>query len=270
MSVQVDSAGSRAIQQELANLRSEVTRLQVELASERSARLRAEKVAAAKDEFIAVVSHELRAPLGAILGWAHMLHRPANHEEYQRGLEVIEQSVQSQSRLIDDLLDMNRMASGRIRLEIELLDLAGLVDAAVESVRPDAEARDIELRLALAAPGSMVRGDPTRLRQVLWNLLSNAVKFTPAGGAVDVVLRQSGDDAVLTVTDTGCGIPAEFLPHVFERFRQAPSTSQGYGGLGLGLAIARHLMDLHGGRIEAHSEGEGRGATFTVRLPLAR
>jgi signal transduction histidine kinase len=239
-----------------------------DLASAREALARAEGASAAKDELLAVVAHELRAPLGAILGWAHMLRRGGNDAEIAHGLEVIEQSAQVQSKLIEDLLDMTRMASGRVRLETAPVQLPGLIASVVEAMRPAADAKRIELRTMLATDVPPVRGDSTRLRQVVANLLTNAVKFTPDGGHVDIALRQSGGFAVIRVADTGVGIAQEFLPHVFERFRQDPDASRGQGGLGLGLAIVRHLVELHGGEIEARSEGLGQGAVFTVRLPI--
>jgi signal transduction histidine kinase len=257
MTVQAQSEDAR-----VEALRAQLLRLQTDLADERR---RGEQ----KDEFLAVVAHELRAPLGAILGWAHMLRRRGGEEELDRGLDVIEQSVSVQAKLIEDLLVMSRMTANRIRLDTELLDLHAVLDAAVESVRPLAGEKNIRLRKTVELPGPPVRGDATRLQQVLVNLLTNAVKFTPIGGDVDVALHPSRGWAVLTVTDTGVGIAPEFLPHVFDHFKQDPSAARLHGGLGLGLAIARHLVELHGGEIEAASEGESRGATFTVRLPLA-
>jgi signal transduction histidine kinase len=245
-----------------------VRQLQADLAVERAACEEAKRQAALKDEFLAVVAHELRAPLGAILGWAHMLRRRCGPEDAERGLDVIEQSVQVQAKLIDDLLVASRMAANKVRLDIETVDLRTVADAAVQTVRPAAAEKGLALTLTVEGSACPVRGDPTRLQQVLCNLLTNAVKFTPPGGKVDVALASSRGWAVLTVADTGMGIAPDFLPHVFDRFRQGPSAAHGHGGLGLGLAIARHLVQLHGGEIAADSEGEGRGATFTVRLPL--
>jgi signal transduction histidine kinase len=222
-----------------------------------------------KDEFLAVVAHELRAPLGAILGWAHMLRRRGGQEELEKGLDVIEQSVQVQAKLIEDLLMMSRMASNHVRLEMEPVDLRAVVSAAVETTRPALADKEIRLATSVGQAVGPVRGDAMRLQQVLCNLVTNAIKFTPAGGAIEIALSASRGQAVLQVSDTGEGIAPELLPHVFDRFRQDPSAARGHGGLGLGLAIARHLVELHGGEIEARSEGEGRGATFTVRLPLA-
>lgn len=250
-----------------SGLAAQLARLQAELAAERAARLKAEQDSRQKDEALSVVAHELRAPLGAILGWAHMLRRHGGQDELDRGLEVIEESVHLQSRLIDDLVVASRMGSGDIRLHTELVDLARVVDTAVDSVRPAVVDKGILLSKILQPVGP-VRGDRTRLQQVLCNLLTNAVKFTPAGGEVEIALRPANGRAVVTVRDSGLGIAPEFLPQVFDRFKQAPA-ARGYGGLGLGLTIARHLVQLHGGDIAAHSEGEGRGATFIVRLPVA-
>jgi signal transduction histidine kinase len=222
-----------------------------------------------QDEFLAVVAHELRAPLGAILGWAHMLRRNADEEDMQKGLEVIEQSVHVQAKLIDDLLMMSRMASNKIVLDMQPLSLAELVETAVEAVRPAAQDKGIRLVNSLNAQPLAVNGDATRLLQVLGNLLTNAVKFTPPCGEVEVSLKQSRGWAVITVADNGKGIAPDLLPHVFDRFRQDPSAARVHGGLGLGLAIARHLVELHAGEIDAQSAGEGKGAAFTVRLPLA-
>jgi signal transduction histidine kinase len=246
-----------------------VHRLQAELAAEREARAKAEHALSLKDEFLAVVSHALRSPLGAILGWAHMLRRRSSEEEFEKGLDVIEQSVHAQARLIEDLLDMSRMASNKIRLNLELLEPRAFIDAAVEAVRPAAVEKQLRLRKVPDASAGRVRGDAARLQQVVANLLANAVKFTPEKGSIEVSLRASGGCAVIGVTDTGAGIAPELLPQVFDRFQQQSSASRGHGGLGLGLAIARHLVELHGGDISAQSEGEGQGATFTVRLPLA-
>ncbi len=256
-------------EQQLAEALRQLAEAHGALEAERSARLRAERANALKDEFLALVSHELRSPLGAILGWAHMLRRRGSEEEFERGLEVIEQCVQSQARLIEDLLDVSRMTSGQVRLQLQAVEPRIFVEAAVEAVRPSAQAKLIGLRKVLDCAMGTVWGDPARLQQVMVNLLSNAVKFTPENGTVEVALRRSGDCAEISVSDSGIGIPASFLPLVFERFRQADgSQAVRQGGLGLGLGIARHLVELHGGQIRADSPGEGRGAVFTVRLPL--
>lgn len=242
-----------------------------QLERERAARAEAERLSAQKDEFLAIVAHELRSPLGAILGWAHMLRRHGAGEEFNRGLDVIEQSVQVQTKLIEDLIDLTRIASGQLRLEIRPVEARAFIDAAVEAVRPTAEAKRISIRKVLDLAVPPVAGDPTRLQQVMVNLLSNAMKFTPEEGSVEVVLRRAGDRAEICVADTGIGIAPDFLPHVFDRFRQGQSAdSKRQGGLGLGLAIVRQLAQLHGGEASAASPGEGRGATFTLRLPLTQ
>lgn len=222
----------------------------------------------ARDEFLAMVAHELRAPLCAILGWADMLRNAASAEAFESGLTVIEQSAQLQAKLIEDLLLMARMASKGIPLQLQLLDPRDVIDAAIDALRPVADAKGMRLRKAFDPQAGLVRGDPARLQQVIGNLLANAVKFTPPGGMVQVSLVRSRGWAVITVTDDGVGIAPEFLSQVFDRFKQDPSTAHWHSGLGLGLAIARQLVDLHGGEIEAQSDGEGRGASFVVRLPL--
>ena len=223
-----------------------------------------------KDEFLAVVSHELRTPLAAMLTWASLLRggklEPA---AAARGVEVIERSARAQAQLIDDLLDMSRIMTGKMRLDMRPLEVQAVVRGALDSVAPAAEVKSITLAAALDGAPLRVLGDPDRLQQVMWNLLSNAIKFTPKGGRVDVRVRVANGDAEISVGDTGAGISPEFLPHVFDRFRQADSTStRSHGGLGLGLAIVRHLVDLHGGTVHAESAGTGRGATFVVSLPL--
>jgi NO-binding membrane sensor protein with MHYT domain/CheY-like chemotaxis protein/two-component sensor histidine kinase len=239
------------------------------LERERSARQEAERLSALKDEFLATLSHELRTPLNAILGWVQLLHHKKDEAALAKGLETIERNARLQAQLIDDLLDMSRIVSGHVRLEMELLDPATIVEAAVEAARPAAFAKQVEIRTAFARD-ARVRADAGRLQQVAWNLLTNAVKFTPAGGHVDVSVSVEDGQAVIRVQDTGAGIAADFLPHVFERFRQADaSTTRRHGGLGLGLAIVQQLVHLHAGEVIASSDGPGRGATFTVRLPLA-
>ncbi|WP_437517842.1 ATP-binding protein [Sorangium sp. So ce1099] len=244
------------------------------LASERRARSQAEEANRLKDEFLATVSHELRTPLNAILGWSHLLQAKSAAaeaaEQHARGLAVIERNARSQARLIEDILDVSRIISGKVRLERQLVDLDAVIGAAVDSLRPAADAKGVALELAVARRGARVLGDATRLQQVCWNLVSNAIKFTPAGGVVGVSIAQRGADLHVEVSDTGQGIRPEFLPFVFDRFSQADSsTTRRHGGLGLGLAIVRHLVELHGGSVSARSEGEGRGATFDVALPVA-
>jgi signal transduction histidine kinase/ActR/RegA family two-component response regulator len=240
------------------------------LESERSARAEAERANRVKDEFLATLSHELRTPLNAILGWAQVLRRrmKGDGSEIGSGLEVIERNARLQAQLIEDLLDMSRITSGKIRLDLRPVDPAMVVDAAIESIRPAAASRGVRIE-SIIDPTGPVLGDSGRLQQVLWNLLSNAVKFTPRGGQVTVSIHRSGSQVELSVADTGLGIRPEFLPHVFERFRQADgSTTRKHGGLGLGLAIVKHLVELHEGSIHATSPGEGQGATFAVSLPL--
>jgi signal transduction histidine kinase/ActR/RegA family two-component response regulator len=240
------------------------------LESERAARAQAENANRIKDEFVATVSHELRTPLNAILGWAQVLRAAGdNYAEVAEGLEIIERNARLQAQLIEDLLDMSRIISGKIRLDLQAVDPVSAIEAAIESVRPTAEARGIRIQTMLN-PSTVVMGDPARLQQVLWNLLSTAVKFTAKGGHVAVTLREVESRVEISVADTGDGIAPEFLPYVFERFRQADgSTTRRHGGLGLGLAIVKQLVELHGGGVAAQSGGLGRGATFTVTLPLA-
>jgi PAS domain S-box-containing protein len=240
------------------------------LESERAARTEAERASSLKDEFLATLSHELRTPLSAILGWAHILRLKvdAGDAAVQKGIDVIERNTRVQTQLIEDLLDMSRITSGKLKLHPEPLALITFVQAAVEAVGP--AAREASIRIALEARGdeAMVMGDAARLQQVVWNLLSNAIKFSSAGSEVRVTLESDGAWARVSVADQGAGIAPEFLPHVFDRFRQADgSTTRRHGGLGLGLSIVRHLAELHGGTVTAHSGGPGRGATFVVSLP---
>ena len=251
---------------------SEVTAAEREglLALERAARDQAEQLSALKDEFLATLSHELRTPLNAILGWAGMLQRGVPDEAtLRRGLETIERNARAQGQLIDDLLDMSRIVAGTLRLDVQRVEPGRVVEAALGTVHPAAVAKQIDVRVDLAREIGELHGDPGRLQQVLWNLLSNAVKFTPNGGTVGVVLERDGKEAVIRVSDSGIGIAPEFLPHVFDRFRQQDaSITRRHGGLGLGLSIARQLVELHGGTIVADSAGENAGTVFTLRLPL--
>lgn len=256
-----------ALESELRGCRARIEELAAELATERSTRQRCERETQLKDEFLANVAHELRAPLGAILGWAHLLDGDRSDEAFRAGLQAIEQSVQAQAKLIDDLLAISRNAAAEIPMRMQLLDPGGFVHAAVVALTPAAAAKHLRIREVLDSTPARVRGDEARLQQVLTNLLTNALKFTPPHGWIEVALRRSSGWAVITVADNGAGITPDFLPQVFERFRQGPGAAP--GGVGLGLAIARQLVELHGGEIEAQSGGEGCGATFTVRLPLA-
>ena len=224
----------------------------------------------AKDEFLATLSHELRTPLNAILGWTQILRAKRLDEvTTARAFEAIERNAKAQAELIEDMLDVSRIITGRLRLDMQPVRLSSAVEAALDSVRPTAEAKGVRIECDLAPDGSPISGDPHRLQQIVWNLLSNAVKFTPSAGLVRLKLEYTEGEAKLTVSDTGKGISPQFLPYVFDRFRQAETmSSRTASGLGLGLSIARHLVELHGGIIEASSEGEGRGATFTVTFPL--
>jgi PAS domain S-box-containing protein len=247
-------------------------RVRALLQSERAAREQAEKAGRTKDEFLATLSHELRTPLNAILGWAHLLRRspPGGQVDASKGLEVIERNARAQKRIIEDLLDMSAILNGRLQLDVRPVDLAAALRGAVEAVRPAAEARGVSLDAALDPTGAPVSGDADRLQQVFWNLLSNGVKFTPRGGRVEVVLARAGSHAEVRVVDTGSGIAPDFLPHMFDRFRQADATTtRQHGGLGLGLAIAKRLVELHGGTIRVESPGPGLGTTALVALPLA-
>ena len=240
------------------------------LRSEQAARRRAEAAGRLKDEFLATVSHELRTPLTAIIGWAHLLRTGKMDEAAAaRALEAIERNARSQALMVEDLLDVSRIITGKLRLDVRPVALAPVVKAAVEAMRPGADAKGVLVQVVLDGEAGPVWADADRLQQIIWNLLSNAIKFTPAGGRVDVRLGRAGSHAEISVSDTGKGISPESLPFVFDRFWQADMTStRAHGGLGLGLGIARHLVELHGGAIEAASEGEGRGSTFTVKLPL--
>jgi signal transduction histidine kinase/ActR/RegA family two-component response regulator len=235
------------------------------------ARMDAEVANRAKDEFLAVVSHELRTPLSPVLVWAQMLRRGEVDEGRKaKALEVIERNVRSQAQLIEDLLDVSRITTGKLRLDVRPTEIAPVVEGAVESLRPTAEMKGIRLQLVVDPRAIVVAGDPERLKQILWNLLSNAIKFTPKGGRVQIVAHRVNSHVEISVSDTGRGIEPEFLPYVFDRFRQADSTStRTHGGLGLGLSIVRHLVELHGGRVRVESAGENQGATFTVELPIA-
>ena len=241
------------------------------LRSEQEARRNAEANSRLKDEFLATVSHELRTPLTAILGWAQLLRRGVPDQQVAaHALEVIERNGQAQLHLVEDLLDVSRIISGKLLLDVRPVDLAAVVRATLEAARPAAESKGIELRPALDAEAGAVAGDADRLQQIVWNLVNNAVKFTPPGGRVEVRLSRAAPGVEIAVSDTGIGIEPKFLPHVFDRFRQADSaTTRTYGGLGLGLAIVRQLVELHGGEVSVQSAGAARGATFTVRLPPA-
>jgi signal transduction histidine kinase/DNA-binding response OmpR family regulator len=241
------------------------------LVREQAARAEAERANRTKDEFLATLSHELRTPLTAILGWTHLIRGGKLDEAMMtRALETIERNARAQSQLIDDLLDVSRIITGKLMLDFRPVELASLIEATIDTVRPMAEAKSIGVRPSLRTSHCVVSGDPARLQQVVWNLFSNAVKFTPEGGHVQVGLTCDERHVELEVSDTGQGISQDFLPYIFDRFRQADgTTTRKHGGLGLGLAIVRHLVELHGGTIRAHSDGNGKGATFTLSLPLS-
>ena len=252
-------------------LKASDARIRIVADAERAARAEAERLGHLKDEFLATLSHELRTPLNAILGWADLLRRlPPNSPDYARGLETIERNARVQSQIIADLLDMSRIISGKVQLDVRPVLLGEIIHAAIDVVRPSLEAKSLRLRTLLDPNCSSIRGDPGRLQQVVWNLLTNAVKFTPAHGRIDVVVERMDSQVEVRVEDSGIGIRSEFLPLVFDRFRQADSsTTRRHGGLGLGLSIVKYLVELHGGSVRAQSLGEGSGATFIVTLPVA-
>lgn len=254
-------------EQELARLAEE--RQQV-LESERVARSEAERLSQVKDEFLATLSHELRTPLNAIQGWATLLQQPKlSAEDQRRGAETIERNVRVQVQIVDDLLDMSRIISGKLHLEVQPINLHEVINNAIEAVRQSAAAKRIRLHAMLDSSIGLVRGDANRLQQILWNLLSNAVKFTPADGKVQVILERVNSHVEIVVEDSGIGIRPDFLPYVFDRFRQAdPSTTRHYGGLGLGLSIVKSLVELHGGSVRVKSAGPNLGSTFIVALPI--
>jgi PAS domain S-box-containing protein len=239
------------------------------LASERDALEKAEREARMKDEFLAILSHELRTPLNAIFGWANILRTSDNPVEIAEGLEVIERNARAQTKIIEDLLDMSRIISGKVRLDVQRVELLSVINSAIESAKPMAAAKQIRLTSVLDPLAGPVSGDPARLQQILWNLLTNALKFTPKGGRVHVVLERVNSHLEISVHDTGSGIAPDFLPYVFDRFRQADaSTTREQRGLGLGLAIVKNLAELHGGSVRAKSQGPNKGSTFTIALPM--
>lgn len=258
----------RAEAMELANQQREEM-----LDAERNARMAAQRTTRLKDEFLATLSHELRTPLSAILGWTQVLLKDApsrSADAQRRAIEVIDRNARAQVKLIDDLLDLSRITTGKLRLDLHQVSFASIVEAALDTAMPAATAKDIRLKAILGATQDVVSADSARLQQVVWNLLTNAIKFTPKGGQIQVLLQRVNSHLELSVSDTGIGIAANYLPHVFERFSQwDSSTTRSVGGLGLGLAISKQLVELHGGIIKAASKGEGLGATFSVELPLS-
>jgi PAS domain S-box-containing protein len=261
---------SRCFSRDVTAIREAEARERQLLATERAARAEAERVSRMKDEFLATLSHELRTPLNAIFGWAQIIKdSPADVATVSEGIAVIDRNVRMQTQLIADLLDMSRIIAGKVRLDVQPIDLIPVLQAAAEAVRPAANAKGITIRQVLDSLAGPISGDPARLQQVVWNLLTNAVKFAPQGGKIDLLLERVNSHLEITVSDNGHGISPEFLPHVFERFRQADSSAaRKHGGLGLGLSIVKQLVELHGGTVSAKSAGEGRGASFTVALPV--
>ncbi|MDE2366240.1 MAG: hybrid sensor histidine kinase/response regulator [Betaproteobacteria bacterium] len=241
------------------------------LENERIARTEAERASHLKDEFLATLSHELRTPLNAILGWAQLiLSGNMKQEDIHKGLETIERNARAQNKLIEDLLEMSSIISGKVRLDMQRLDATSLIEAAVESVKPTAQAKGIVLTKTIDPQAGWISGDSNRLQQIFWNLLSNSIKFTPKGGRIDIIVEQWGSFLEIRINDSGLGISPEFMPFVFDRFRQGDaSLTRQYGGLGLGLAIVKQLVELHGGEVRAESAGTGKGSSFIVNLPLS-
>jgi PAS domain S-box-containing protein len=270
-----DITPRRRAERQLKEREAELSKLVTErdelLASERAARSDAERLSHLKDEFLATLSHELRTPLQAIQGWATLLRgRKSAEEDYHRGLEAIERNARVQTQIISDLLDMSRIISGKVHLEVQPLLLHEVLNNAIEAVRQSALAKDIRIQAILDSKLGLVRGDSDRLQQVFWNLLSNAIKFTAKGGRVQVVLERVNSHVEISVEDNGIGIRPDFLPYVFDRFRQADAAiTRRYGGLGLGLSIVKHLVELHGGVVRVKSPGENQGSTFIVSLPIS-
>ncbi len=259
---------ARSLEAEIAERKRAEERLRSALLSEQAARAEAESATRLKDEFLATVSHELRTPLSAILGWSAILRTSKfDQTAVDRALETIERNARAQAQIIEDLLDVSRIVTGQLHLDLQPVDPRVVIETAIDSVRPAAEAKSIHINSLLDYAGPLMC-DPTRLQQVMWNLLANAVKFTPAGGTVTVSLRRVASQILISMSDTGQGVSAEFLPFIFDRFRQFDgSTTRRHGGLGLGLAIVRHFVELHGGTVRADSPGVGQGTTFTVEFP---
>jgi signal transduction histidine kinase/ActR/RegA family two-component response regulator len=255
------------------NETAQTARAEAEYAAAQNERLyrQAEESSRLKEEFLATISHELRTPLSAILGWTRMLRMgQLSPENSAKALDTIERNARAQSQLVDDLLDVSRIITGKLRMDVRPSDPNSFIDAAVEAVKPAADAKGVRVQKVVDTGAISIPGDPVRLQQVVWNLLANAIKFTPRGGRVQIRSERVNSHLEIVVSDTGQGISPDFLPHVFDRFRQADQkTSRQHGGMGLGLAIVRHLVEMHGGSVRASSDGEGKGATFTVMLPIA-
>src|SRR6201992_1559348 len=265
------SKAEEALRASEAQLKQVVNEREQLLQSERYARSEAERLGHMQGEFLATPSHELRTPLNAIQGWATLLRqREVTPEDRTRGLEAIDRNVRAQAQIVSDLLDMSRIISGKIHLDVAPISLHEVIHNAIEAVRASADAKKIRIRTLLDSSVGFVRGDPNRLQQILWNLLSNALKFTPVGGRVQVILERVNSHVELVVEDTGIGIAPEFLPYVFERFRQADAAmTRRHGGLGIRLSIVKTLVELHGGSVRVKSAGENQGASFAIALPVA-
>jgi PAS domain S-box-containing protein len=265
-----DIIGASKIARDISDRKRDAEERECLLEAERDARAEAEQANRSKDEFVAMVSHELRTPLNAILGWTQILKTgPQDAETLSKAIDVIERNARAQEKVVSDLLDMSRVISGKLRLDVSDVDLIALIKSAVEATRPAADAKGISVDCTLDPSLATTVGDPTRLEQCVWNLLSNAIKFTPQGGRVTVAMRLAGSHVEIRVSDTGSGISPEFLPFVFDRFRQLESApTRRSAGLGLGLAIVKQLAELHGGYARAESSGEGKGSTFAIALPV--
>jgi PAS domain S-box-containing protein len=263
--------GASKIARDIAERKRLETQIETHLINEQSLRMEAEAANRSKDLFLATLSHELRTPLNAIVGWVNILRaQGCTEEDLQEGLAVIDRNAKAQVQLIDDVLDVSRIVSGKLQLSVQHCEFASIIAAAIDAVRPAADAKGIQFETAIDPSASPSTGDPTRIQQVVWNLLSNAIKFTPKGGRVMIALDRDRSLTRIRISDTGQGIAPAFLPYVFDRFRQADSgTRRKFGGLGLGLSIVKQLVEMHGGTVRAESTGEGRGATFTVELPIA-
>jgi signal transduction histidine kinase/ActR/RegA family two-component response regulator len=263
---EVESKMARSAAAQATSLAAKLDATRAELQHALSA---AETASRARDEFLATVSHELRTPLTSIIGWIQLLQLERDEASLIEGLDTIDRNARAQSRLIEDILDFSRINAGKLHLNVRAVDLTDVVNAAMDIIRPAADAKGVRVERVLDSEAGHVSGDADRLQQVVWNLLSNAVKFTPRGGKVHIRLERVNSHCELTVTDTGQGISPQFLPYVFDRFSQADSSStRSHAGLGLGLGIVRYLVELHGGTVQGFSRGEGQGATFAVRLPL--